>query len=257
MTAGHAETCVRLVRRPSVADRAECLAEAELADHLGGQGGRGGQVVRGTGGRLAADEPLGGPAAQLDGEGFGQVALPVQPPVVGWEQFGEPEGVPAPSTVTRPTGSACGDRAATRACPASCTATVASSSSVSVTVRSLVPSSTRSRASVKSAAVSVVPAAPDRGQRRLVDQVGQVGAGEPRSGGGDLAEVDVGREVLTPGVEARMAPRSGRLGSGTRTSRSNRPGRRSAGSRACGRLVAASTTTQGPGRTRPSRRAAG
>ena len=40
-----------------------------------------------------------------------------------------------------------------------------------------------------------------------------------------------------------MAARSARSGSGTMTSRSNRPGRRSAGSRASGRLVAASTTT--------------
>src|SRR5580704_16624532 len=41
---------------PAVADRADRIAEAELADHLGGQGGRGGQVVGGAGGGLAADQ---------------------------------------------------------------------------------------------------------------------------------------------------------------------------------------------------------
>ena len=52
-----------------VADRPDRLAEAELADHLGGQGGGGGQVVGGAGGGLAADQELGGPAAEPDGQG--------------------------------------------------------------------------------------------------------------------------------------------------------------------------------------------
>src|ERR1700759_4224765 len=77
-----------------VADRAECLAEAELADHLGGQGGRGGQVVGGAGGGLAADEAFGGAAAEADGEGVGQVPFPVQPAVVGGERLGQPESLP-------------------------------------------------------------------------------------------------------------------------------------------------------------------
>ena len=43
-------------------------------------------------------------------------------------------------------------------------------------------------------------AGPDRGQRGLVDQVGQVRAGEPGGSRGDLAEVGVWAEGLVPGV---------------------------------------------------------
>jgi hypothetical protein len=80
--------------RVAVTDRAERVAEAELADHLGGQGGGGGQVVGGTGRCLAADQALGGPAAEADGEGVGEVAFPVQPVVVGGERLGQPESLP-------------------------------------------------------------------------------------------------------------------------------------------------------------------
>jgi hypothetical protein len=52
---------------PGVADRPDRLAEAELADHLGGQGGGRGQVVGGAGRCLAADQQLGGPPAQAHG----------------------------------------------------------------------------------------------------------------------------------------------------------------------------------------------
>src|SRR5712691_6982124 len=68
--------------RAAVADRTDRLAEAELADHLGRQGGGGGQVVGGAGGCLAADQAFGGPAAEADGEGVGQVPFPVQSAVV-------------------------------------------------------------------------------------------------------------------------------------------------------------------------------
>src|SRR5580698_6978213 len=77
-----------------VADRSDRVAEAELADHLGRQGGGGGQVVGGAGGGLAADQAFGGPAAEADGEGVGEVAFPVQPAVVGGERLGQPEGLP-------------------------------------------------------------------------------------------------------------------------------------------------------------------
>ena len=81
-------------RRPAVADRTDRLAQAELADHLRRQGGRGGQVVGGAGGRLTADQAFGGPAAQADGEGVGQVPFPVESAVVGGEHLGESEGLP-------------------------------------------------------------------------------------------------------------------------------------------------------------------
>src|SRR4029077_5180354 len=80
--------------RAGVADRSDRLAEAELADHRGGQRGGGGQVVGGAGGCLAADQAFGGPAAEADGEGVGQVPFPVQRAVVGGERLGQPEGLP-------------------------------------------------------------------------------------------------------------------------------------------------------------------
>jgi hypothetical protein len=48
--------------RVAVADRADLVAEAVVADHLGGQGGGGHQVVRDAGGGLREDQPLGGAA---------------------------------------------------------------------------------------------------------------------------------------------------------------------------------------------------
>ena len=52
----------------------------------------------------------------------------------------------------------------------------------------------RSRAAVKSAAVSVMRPAPDGGEGSFVDEVGQVGAGETGSGGGELVEVGAARQ---------------------------------------------------------------
>ncbi len=46
-----------------------------------------------------------------------------------------------------------------------------------------------------------VAAAADRVDRRLVDQVGQVGAGEPGGAAGDHVQVDVGAELLPVGVD--------------------------------------------------------
>jgi hypothetical protein len=78
--------------RPAVADWADRLAEAELADHLGGQGGCRGQVVGGAGGCLSANQEFGGAAAQPYGQGVGQELFPVEPPVIGRELFGQAKG---------------------------------------------------------------------------------------------------------------------------------------------------------------------
>src|SRR6185312_8035376 len=92
-----------------------------------------------------------------------------------------PRACPAPRTVTRLTGSACGDSVATRAWPASWTATVASS-----------PGAGGPGAEQDAVAGTVEvggdqggPAGPDRGDGGLVDQVGQVRAGESGGGRGD------------------------------------------------------------------------
>jgi hypothetical protein len=228
--------------RAAVADRADRLAEAELADHLGGQGGGGGQVVGGAGGCLAADQAFGGPAAEADGEGVGQVAFAVEPAVVGGEHLGQPEGLP---------GAQHGD-------PADRVGVRGQGGDQGVAglvdgdggefgggQRAGVPGAEQHAVAgaVEVGGGEGGAAGPDRGDGGLVDQVGQVRAGESGGGGGDLVQVGVRAEVLAAGVGGQDGARSARSGSGTTTSRSNRPGRRSAGSRASGRLVAASTTT--------------
>ena len=191
---------VRLAGRlPGVADRSDLGAEAELADHLDGEGSGGGQVVGGAGGGLAADQALGGPPAEADGEGVGQVAFPVQPAVVGREHLGQPEGLPGaedgdpgdrvgawgqdgdqgvPSLVDGDGGQFAGGQRA--GVPGAEQHPVAGVGEVGGGHRGT--------------------AAPDRGQRGLVDQVGQVRAGEPGGSRGDLAEVGVWAEGLVPGV---------------------------------------------------------
>ncbi len=188
--------------RAGVADRADRLAEAELADHLGGQRGGGGQVVGGAGGGLAADQPFGGPAAEADGEGVGQVVLPVQPAVVGGQRLGQPEGLP---------GTQHGD-------PADRVGVRAEGGDQGVA--GLVDGDGRElaggqRAGLPGAEQHPVAgggevsgaqhgaAGPDRGDGGLVDQVGQVRTGESGGSGADLIQVGVRAEVLAAGVEGQ------------------------------------------------------
>ena len=185
--------------RGAVADRADRLAEAVLADHLGGQGGRGGQVVGGAGGGLAADQAFGGPAAEADREGVGQVPFAVQPAVVGGQRLGQPEGLP---------GAQHGD-------PADRVGVRGQGGDQGVA--GLVDGdggelAGGQRAGVPGAEQHPVAgggevgggqggaAGPDRGDGGLVEQAGQVRAGESGGGGGDLIEVGVGAEVLAAGV---------------------------------------------------------
>ena len=161
-----------------------------------------------------------------------------------------PRACPAPSTVTRLTGSACGDSVATRAWPASWTATVASSPGASG-LACRVPSSTRSRAAAKSAAVRVVRPARTAVTAASLTRPARSAPENPGVAAATWSRSASGPRFLPRAWAARMAARSARPGSGTMTSRSNRPGRRSAGSRASGRLVAASTTTP-PDSSNPS-----
>ena len=185
--------------RAAVADRADLVAEAELADHLGGQGGGGGQVVGGAGGCLAADQALGGPAAEADGEGVGQVAFPVQPAVVGRERLGQPEGLP---------GAQHGDPAdrvgvrGQRGDQGVAGLVDGDGGQLAGGQRAVPPGAEQHAVAgpVEVGGGQGGPAAPDRGDRGLVDQVGQVRAGESGGGGGDLVEVGVGAEGLAAGV---------------------------------------------------------
>jgi hypothetical protein len=81
-------------------------------------------------------------------------------------------------------------------------------------------------------------AAARREQRRLVDEVRQVGAGEPGRAGGERVEVDRGRERLALRVHLEDLAAAVRSGRSTTICRSKRPGRSSAGSRMSGRFVA-------------------
>ena len=161
-----------------------------------------------------------------------------------------PSACPAPRTVTRLTGSACGDRTPTSACPASWTATVASSPGASGLV-------CRRAEQHAVAGVGEVgggqygTAGPDRGQGGLVDQVGQVRARKARGGGGDLVEVGVWAEVLAAGMRVQDGPPFGPAGQRDDDLAVEPAGPRSAGSSASGRLVAASTTTP-PDSSNPS-----
>src|ERR1700760_4281287 len=233
--------------RPAVADRADRLAEAELADHLGGQGGGGGQVVGGAGGGLAADQAFGGPAAEADGEGVGQVPFPVQPAVVGGERLGQAEGLPGaqdgdPADRVGVRGQR-GDQGVG--------GLVGGGGGGAGGLVCRVPSSTRSRALSKSAATRVVRPARTAVTAASLTRLARSAPENPGVAAATWSRAASGPRVLPPAWEARMAARSARPGSGTITSRSNRPGRRSAGSRASGRLVAASTTTP-PASSNPS-----
>src|SRR4029077_5862456 len=57
-------------------------------------------------------------------------------------------------------------------------------------------------------------AGPDRGDGGLVDQVGEVRAGESRGGGGDLIDVGVGFEGLAAGVGGQDGTPLGPVGQG-------------------------------------------
>src|ERR1700761_2041750 len=172
----------------AVADRSDLVAEAEVADHLGGQGGGGGQVVGGAGRCLAADQAFGGPATEADGEGLGQIAFPVQSAVVGGKHFGQPQGLPraqdgdpadrvgvrgqggdqsVAGLVDGDGGEVAGGQGA--AAPGAEEHAIAGAGEVG---------GGEARATV-----------PDGGEGGLVDEVGQVRAGESGGGGGDLIEI--------------------------------------------------------------------
>src|ERR1022692_666600 len=185
--------------RPGVADRADRGAEAELADHLGGQGGCGGEVVGGTGGCLAADQALGGAAAEADGKGGGQGAFPVQPPVVVGEHLGQPQCLPGAQDGDP------ADRVGVRG--QSCDQGVPGlvdgyGGQFAGGKRAAVPGAEQDAVAGVGEVGGADPGAarPYCGERGLVDQVGQVRARESGGGGGDLAEVGAWLDILATGV---------------------------------------------------------
>ena len=114
---------------------------------------------------------------------------------------------------------------------------------VIITCRSA-PRTIRSSASVKSASSTTSWLAPRGEQRRLVDEVREIGADHARRRRGDPARgrrrPRAARRACAP---SRIASRPARSGGCTATRRSNRPGRSSAWSSTSGRLVAPITIT--------------
>ena len=110
----------------------------------------------------------------------------------------------------------------------------------------------RSTACVKSSSVTRFAVAAGRDDCGLVDQVGQIGAGEPRRDGRDLGDVEIGGDLRLAQMDLqdRDAP-DPCPGRSTTTCRSKRPARSRAGSRISGRLVAASSTMPSRG-SKPS-----
>ena len=114
------------------------------------------------------------------------------------------------------------------------------------------PSMIFSSESVKSAICDLVVAAAGGEQRRLVGEVGEVGADHARGGRRRARRGRRRGRAGSPRVwTRRIAARPARSGGCTTTRRSKRPGRSSAESSTSGRLVAASTTTASVG-SKPS-----
>ena len=186
-------------RRDVVADRPDLVAQAELAHHLGSKGSGRGQVVGSARRCFAADQPLGGSAAQPHSEGVGEVALPVKPPVIDGQHLGEPEGLSGPEDRDS------ADRVGVRGQDGDqCVAGLVHGDCGEFTGRERtgVPGAEQ-HAIARAGKVGGRQAdavGPDRADRGLVEQVGQVGTGESRRGGGDLIQVSVSVEALVTGV---------------------------------------------------------
>ena len=84
--------------------------------------------------------------------------------------------------------------------------------------------------------------APGRKERRLIDQIGKVGAGEAGRQGGDLFRIHIRPEFRLFQINFKNLDATLLSGRSTRTCRSKRPARSNAGSRISGRFVAARRT---------------
>jgi hypothetical protein len=120
---------------------------------------------------------------------------------------------------------------------------VRSRSSAEIVIRRSAPRMIRSSEFVKSDS-SIFFCSRRRGrQRRLVDQVAQVGADHAGRRGGDRGQVDVLVDRLAARVDLEDQPAAVLVGRVDRDPAVEAPGRRSAWSRISGRLVAARTMT--------------
>ena len=233
-------------------DRSESGEKPQSRTILMAELGRPGKVAGRPGRRLAQDEDLGGTTTQADRQRIAQVALGVQVPLVGRQLLGHPERLTGGQD--RDLGHRIGVLAAhgDQGVPG-----LVDGDGTLLAGKQGIGRIAGTEQDAVARVVEIdggddVTAVPDGDDRGLVDEVGEIGAGEARRPSGDRGEVDVGAQVLAPerGWSGWPSARTW-LGSGISTWRSKRPGRRSAGSSTSGRLVAAITTTPAAG-SKPS-----
>ena len=225
-----------------IADRSERRGESELPDHLGGELGApwpGRWPHRWSPGRA---RPARGPAPEQDGQRVGEVVLAVEVALDQGELLGDPEGLPGRKD--RHLGDRVGLVGVRRH---QGVAGLVHGHGVLLLGEQHVGALPPAEDDPVPGLVEVdgaehVPVGPHGDDGRLVDQVGQIGPGEAGRPPRHHLEVHARVELLAPAVDLRIATRSGSVGSGMMTWRSNRPGRSRAGSSTSGRLVAARTT---------------
>jgi hypothetical protein len=107
----------------TVTNGADLGRETPFTYHASGDAGRIGEVVGDTRRSLPANQYFRSTPAEPDRQGVGELALGIEVALEFGQLFGHPECGPTGQDVTLATGSACSERTATRAWPASWTAT--------------------------------------------------------------------------------------------------------------------------------------
>ncbi len=225
-------------------ERAELVAHAELGDHLTGDGRRPVDVVLGAGRRVLEDELFGAAAAEQHRQLVDQLVAGDEELVFGREGEGVAERAASRDDRDLVHRVGVGQR-------------VRDEGMATLVVGDDLPLPVGDDAAAPFGAghhplggllelgeADELQAVAGREQRRFVEEVGEVGAGEAGGSTGDQRQVDSrGRGASRSAWTARIALRPARSGRSTTIWRSKRPGRSSAGSRMSGRFVDASRMT--------------
>ena len=214
--AGHAGAAGAEEHRAAlgVADRTDRRRQPELADHLDGEVGRGGQVVGRAGRALAELDQFGGPAAEPHGQGLGEVVLAVQVPLDQGQLLGHAERLP---------GGQDGDLGhrigARRQRGDHGVARLVHGHGLLLLREQHVGALPAAEDDPVPGGVEVgggdhIPAVADRVDGCLVDQVGQVGSGEARRAAGHHVEVHARIQLLAAAVNPENGLPLGEVGQG-------------------------------------------
>ena len=189
----------------------DSLRHAPAADHLLGDAGGLLEVVLGAGGDVVVDEFLGGPAGQHPGDAAAQVAGAVGVAVGVGGLEGDPEGVAAGHDRDLADRVGAGGQHAEQG-----VAGLVVGGAPAVLGREQDPTLAAEHDLLQGVGevgllhLGVVTAR--RQQRRLVDQVGQVGPDHARGGRGDRVQVDIGGQGHAADVHGSGGGRPGRAG---------------------------------------------